>query len=596
MPTYQAPLRDIRFVFHELLDAGDQLRALPGFEEVDDDTVDAILEEAGKVCEELLAPLNRPGDEQGCRLGDGAEVSTPDGFPEAYREYAEGGWTALACDPEFGGQGLPETLGFILDELLSGSNVSFSLYPGLTRGAYSALHAHASDELKARFLPKMVEGTWTGTMCLTESQAGTDLGLVRTRAEPRDDGSYAVTGTKIFITGGDQDLSDNIVHLVLARLPDAPPGIGGISLFLVPKFLPGADGEPGERNAVGCGALEQKMGIKASATCVMNFDGATGWLVGPPNKGVACMFTMMNAERLAVGIQGLGLADVAYQNAVAYARERVQGRALTGPKDPDQAADTILVHPDVRRMLLTARAYSEGCRALSVWTALQIDAAERHPDTEAREVADDLVQLVTPVVKAAFTDLGYESATLCQQVLGGHGYIREWGMEQFVRDVRIAQIYEGTNGVQALDLVRRKLALHGGRLTGRLFGLMRAWFDERGSMPGRADYAGPAAEALARLEGVTTWLAERAGGDPDELGAASVDYLRLFALTVLAWFWARMADVALDNVDGDDAAFYTAKLATARFYMSRLLPQTLALEQSVRAGAAPLMALDEAAF
>ncbi|HEY5791431.1 MAG TPA: acyl-CoA dehydrogenase family protein, partial [Gammaproteobacteria bacterium] len=353
MPTYQAPLRDIRFVFHELLGVGAELRALPAFAEVDDDTVDAILEEAGRQCAEVIAPLNQPGDEQGCRLEPGAVVRTPDGFPEAYRAWAEAGWTALACDPEYGGQGLPETLGFVLEELLSGANVSFSLYPGLTRGAYSALHAHASDALKARFLPQMVAGSWSGTMCLTEAQAGTDLGLVRTRAEPQADGSYLVTGTKIFITGGDQDLTENIVHLVLARLPDAPPGIGGISLFVVPKILVNDDGSLGERNAVSCGALEQKMGIKGSATCVLNFDGARGWLVGTPHKGVACMFTMMNAERLAVGIQGLGIAEVAYQNAVAYARERVQGRALSGTKAPEQAADPIVFHPDVRRMLLT---------------------------------------------------------------------------------------------------------------------------------------------------------------------------------------------------------------------------------------------------
>jgi len=594
MPVYQAPLRDIRFVFHELLAAGEQLRVLPGYEEVGDDLFDAILDEAGKVCETLLAPLNHPGDQQGCRLEADAIVRTPDGFPEAYHSYIEGGWTSLACDPEYGGQGLPETLGFILEELLSSSNVSFSLYPGLTRGAYSALHAHASAALKAQFLPKMVDGSWTGTMCLTESHAGTDLGLLRTRAVPQGDGSYQVSGTKIFITGGEQDLSENIVHLVLARLSDAPPGIAGISMFVVPKYLPDADGAPGERNAVSCGALEQKMGIKASATCVMNFDAATGWLVGPPNKGLACMFTMMNAERLAVGIQGLGIAEVAYQNAVAYARERVQGRALKGAQQPGQAADTILVHPDVRRMLLTARALAEGCRALSIWTALQIDTAHRHPDADVREAADDLVQLITPVVKAAFTDFGYEAATLCQQVFGGHGYIAEWGAEQFVRDVRITQIYEGTNGVQALDLVRRKLGLHGGRLPRRLFTEMRSWLAGVEGDAGLTAYTDPVRAALARLESLTAWLGERAAADPDELGAASADYLRLFALTVLGWFWARMAAVAL-HAD-DDAAFYTAKLVTARFFMARLLPQTVALDLTIRAGAEPLMALDATAF
>lgn len=592
MPTYKAPLRDMRFVFHELLQAGDQLRALPGYEEVDDDMVDAILDEAARFSEQVLQPLNRTGDEQGCRIEGGA-VTTPDGFPAAYRAYAEGGWTSLACDPDFDGQGLPETLGFMLEEMVTAANVSFSLYPGLTRGAYTALHAHASDALKATFLPRMVSGEWSGTMCLTESQAGTDLGLVRTRAEPQADGSYRLTGTKVFITGGEQDLTDNIIHLVLARMADAPAGIGGISLFLVPKFLVNEDGSLGARNAVSAGSIEQKMGIKASSTCVMNFDGATGWLVGAPNKGVACMFTMMNAERLAVGIQGLGIGEAAYQNAVDYTRERLQGRSLSGAKQADQPADSIQVHPDVRRMLLISRAWMEGCRALSVWTALQLDHARLETDPAAREAADDFVQLITPIVKAAFTDFGYETATMCQQAFGGHGYIREWGMEQFVRDVRIAQIYEGTNGVQALDLVRRKLAMRGGRLPRRMFAEIRGWID---AQSGGAEFIAPLAEAVDRLEATTAWLVEAAADNADELGAASVDYLRQFAVTMLAWFWARMALTAAARAGGEEAAFYAAKLATARLFFARLLPQTVALDAAIRSGAAPLMDFDAASL
>lgn len=595
MPTYRAPLRDMRFVYTELLEADRRLAALDPFAEASADLVEAVLEEGAKVCEGVLFPLNQSGDAEGCRLEEGA-VRTPPGFPEAYRAWCEGGWTGLACDPDYGGQGLPETLGFMVEEMLCSANVSFSLYPGLTRGAYHALRAHGSEALRGLYLPRLVSGVWSGTMCLTEPHAGTDLGLLRTRAEAGADGAWRITGTKIFITSGEHDLAENIVHLVLARLPDAPPGIKGLSLFLVPKFLPDRDGNPGERNAVACGALEHKMGIRASSTCVMNFDGATGWLVGEPHKGVACMFTMMNTERLAIGIQGLGLAEVAYQNAAAYARERLQSRALSGPRQPEQAADSILVHPDVRRMLLTARACNEGARALAAWTAMQIDLSRHHPEPETREAAGDLVALVTPVVKAFFTDYGFEAANHCLQVLGGHGYIREWGMEQYVRDARIAPIYEGTNGIQALDLVRRKLFLHDGRLPERLFTLMEETVSAHLEEAALAEFTGPLAAEVARLRALTDWLKTQAGENPEELGAAAVDYLRLTAQTILAWLWTRMAAVAVNKQDGEEGGFYRAKLATGRFYMQRILPQNLALEAAIRAGAAPLMAHEESWF
>ncbi|MCW8891639.1 MAG: acyl-CoA dehydrogenase family protein, partial [Sedimenticola sp.] len=438
MPSYKAPIRDLQFVFHELHQADETLSSLPGFDEVSPDLVDAILEEGAKVCEEVIQPINQSGDLEGCQFDNGI-VTTPTGFKAAYQTYIEGGWPSLAADPELGGQGLPETISFMLEEMLCSANVSFSLYPGLTRGAINSINAHATDALKAQYLPKMVEGTWSGTMCLTEPHCGTDLGLVRTKAVPKDDDSYAISGTKIFITGGDQDLTENIIHLVLARLPDAPEGVRGISLFLVPKFMPDTNNEPGESNGVTCGSIEHKMGIKASATCVMNFDDAIGYLVGPANKGLACMFTMMNSERLAIGMQGLGLGETAYQNAVEYAKERLQSRSATGTKAPEKPADPLLVHPDIRRMLLTTRAYNEGCRALAVWTAMNIDLSHKHPEAEKREEADDYVALITPIIKAFFSDYGYETTTLCQQVLGGHGYIQEWGMEQYVRDARIAQ-------------------------------------------------------------------------------------------------------------------------------------------------------------
>jgi len=595
MPSYQAPIRDLQFVYHELLDADQILSSLPGFEETSADLVDTILEESAKLFEQKIQPLNQSGDIQGCRLVDG-QVFTPDGFKEAYQAYTEGGWGSLAADPELGGQGLPETISFMLEEMLTSANVSFSLYPGLTRGAISAISSHADAELKARYLPNMVTGIWSGTMCLTESQAGTDLGLIRTKAQPLADGSYEITGTKIFITGGEHDLTENIIHLVLARLPDAPEGVKGISLFLVPKFLPDENNQPALSNGVSCGSIEHKMGIKGSSTCVMNFDAARGFLIGPEHRGLACMFTMMNAERLAIGIQGLGLGEVAYQNAVAYARERLQSRSATGSKAPQLSADPLLVHADVRRMLLTTRAYNEGARALAVWTALNIDISHRHPDVDKRTEADDLVALITPVIKAFFSDYGYETTTLCQQVFGGHGYIREWGMEQFVRDARIAQIYEGTNGVQALDLVRRKLFINNGRLPERLFQLMSDYTYKQRDNPRLQPYLTQFSEAQALLQELTEWLVLAGSEDPDQLGAAATDYLRIFALVTLAWIWLQMIAVSLEKLDGEQADFYRAKLQTGRFYLGRLLPQIHGLKQAVRSGAQLIMEMAEDDF
>lgn len=595
MPTYEAPLRDMRFVLHEILNVEQGLAELPDCAEVTPDLIDAVLEEAGKLAQGLLLPLNQVGDERGCRLDDG-RVYTPEGFKEAYRTFVEGGWNALGCDPAYGGQGLPAIVEFMVEEMLCSANVSFSLYTVLTNGAYRAVAAHASDDLKQRFLPPMVEGRWTGTMCLTEPHSGTDLGLLRTRAIPQDDGSYRITGNKIFITGGEQDLSENIVHLVLARLPDAPAGVQGISLFLVPKYRVKPDGTTGEANGVSCGSIERKMGIKGAATCVINFDAAEAYLVGSPHKGMACMFTMMNVERLAIGMQGLGLGEVAYQNAVAYARERLQGRAPEGPRYPDKAADPIIVHPDVRRMLLTVRAYNEGCRALAGWVAFQIDRSRHHPDAIMRECADDLVALLTPVVKAFFSDIGFESCNECLQVFGGHGYIREWGMEQFVRDARIAQIYEGTNGVQAMDLVRRKLLMADGRLPGRFFSILSAFLDEQRGRAEAAEFAAPLERALARLRETTAFIVEHAGPEPAVLGASAVAFLRLFGLVTVGFMWARMAMVALERAGGEENDFYQAKLATARFYMQRLLPATAGLAESIMAGSGPVMELAEDAF
>jgi alkylation response protein AidB-like acyl-CoA dehydrogenase len=595
MVTYSAPLEDIRFLLNELLDYEGTVAGLPGYEEASADIVEAVLEEGAKFCENELLPLNRPGDEEGCIFENGV-VRTPAGFKEAYKAFAEGGWTGLSCDPAYGGQGLPKTLQFIFEELICSTNLSFGMYPGLSHGAYNALVLHGSEEQKTTYLPKLTDGTWSGTMCLTEPHSGTDLGLIRTKAEPNGNGAYKITGTKIFISAGEHDLTENIVHLVLAKLPDAPPGSRGISLFIVPKFQVKADGSPGPRNGVACGSIEHKMGIKASSTCVMNFDEAEGTLVGEPHKGMRYMFTMMNVARLAVGIQGLGLAETAYQSAAAYAKERLQGRSLAGPKNPEKPADPIIVHPDVRRNLLTMRAYNEGARALALWCGMAVDVADKHPEAEKRQEADDLVQLLTPIIKAFFTDYGFEATNLGVQVYGGHGYIREHGMEQLVRDARIAQLYEGANGIQALDLVGRKMGQNMGRLLRRFFHPVQDFVEAQQGDTQMAEFVMPLFKVVGRLQQATLHLAQQGLKDPEEAGAAASDYLRLFALTALAFMWARMARVALDNLEGDRAAFYRPKLATARFFMTRLLPQSSGHFAAIMAGKASIMELEEAAF
>ncbi len=595
MPSYKAPVDEYRFILNEVLD-GEELSRLPGFEDATPDLIASVLEEAAKFCEEVLHPLNQTGDAEGCHFENGV-VRTPAGFKQAYDRFVEGGWTGLGCSTEYGGQGLPHTLGFAVEEFMCSSNFSFGMYPGLTNGAYAAIAAHASDELKNRFLPKMVAGEWSGTMCLTEPHCGTDLGLIKTRAVPAADGTHKIAGTKIFISAGEHDLTSNIVHLVLAKLPDAPAGTKGISLFLVPKFLPDADGEAGPRNGVSCGSIEHKMGIKASATCVMNFDGATGWLIGEPNQGMRAMFTMMNEARLGVGIQGLGIAEIARQNALIYAKDRLQGRSLTGAKAPDKAADPLIVHPDVRKNLLEAKAFVEGARLLAVMVALGIDRAGHHPDEAVRRQADDFVALLTPVIKAYYTDMGVEIAIKMQQMYGGHGYIREWGMEQFVRDARIAMLYEGANAIQALDLVGRKLAMNAGRAVRAFFLAMQAELLE--AEASLADIVAPVEEALSKLEQATAWLAQHAFANPDEAGGAATDYLRIFALASLGWMWVKMAKVAqkkLAEGANGSAAYYDAKIKTARFFAQKMLPEAGSRFRSLTAGSKTMMELDAEQF
>jgi alkylation response protein AidB-like acyl-CoA dehydrogenase len=593
MAQYTAPTDDMRFVLRELVNH-DALDEIEQFREFDDDLVDAILSEAGKFCAEVLAPINSSGDEHGCTWEDGAVITAP-GFKEAYEAFVAGGWTTLSCDPDYGGQGLPARVSLLLDEMVCASNIAFGMTPGLTRGAYHAIAVHATDALKAQFLPAMVSGQWSGTMCLTESHCGTDLGLLRTKATPLADGSFAISGTKIFISAGEHDLTENIVHLVLARLPDAPRGVRGISLFVVPKIKVTPDGTLGAGNHVRCGAIEAKMGIHASPTCVMHFDESQGFLVGTANAGMRHMFTMMNAARLGVGNQGIGIAEAAYQGAVRYARERLQGRALKGPRYPQQPADPIIVHPDVRRMLLTMRALVEGTRALAVWVATELDIATVHPCPQRRAQAHDFVQLMTPVVKAFCTDAGFDAANLGVQVLGGHGYVRDHGMEQLVRDARIAQIYEGTNGIQALDLVGRKLGAHTGRLLRGFFHPVQTFVDTNKDVAELADVVGPLAKSFSRLQRATAYIAERGMRDPDEAAAAATDYLRLFGLTAVGFMWAKSAHVALQH-DTDPVHFYADKIATAKFYAQRILPQSSAAFSALMAGGSTILKFREEAF
>ncbi|AWT08718.1 acyl-CoA dehydrogenase [Stutzerimonas frequens] len=592
MADYQAPLRDMRFVLNEVFDAPKLWQALPALAEVvDAETADAILEEAGKITANSIAPLNRSGDEEGCRWDAGA-VSTPAGYRDAYQLYAEGGWVGVGGDPAFGGMGMPKVISAQVEEMMNSASLAFGLYPMLTSGACLSIYAHASEELKQKYLPNMYAGVWSGSMCLTEPHAGTDLGIIRTKAEPQADGSYKVSGTKIFITGGEHDLTENIIHLVLAKLPDAPAGSRGISLFLVPKVLVNDDGSLGERNSLSCGSIEHKMGIQASATCVMNFDGATGWMVGEANKGLAAMFTMMNYERLGVGIQGLATGERSYQSAIEYARERIQSRAPTGPIAQDKAADPIIVHPDVRRMLLTMKALNEGGRAFSSYVALQLDIAKFSDDEAARQRAEAQVALLTPVAKAFLTDMGLETTVHGQQVFGGHGFIREWGQEQLVRDCRITQIYEGTNGIQALDLVGRKIVGSGGTMYQAFVDEIRAFVASAGD--DLNEFTEPLKAALDNLDELTAWVIDQAKANPNEIGAASVEYLHVFGYTAYAYMWARMAAVALAKQGEGD--FYQSKLGTARFYFARLLPRIHSLTASVKAGSDSLYLLEAAQF
>jgi len=595
MPEYKAPLRDMRFLIDHVFDFHGRYAEL-GASDASPDMINAILEEGARFCENVLAPLNRPGDEEGCHFDSGV-VTTPTGFKQAFVQYVEGGWHGLAADPAYGGQGLPSSLGLVISEMIGSSNTSWGMYPGLTHGAMSAIHAHGTEEQKQTYLSKLTAGQWTGTMCLTEAHCGTDLGIIKTRAVPQADGSYAVTGSKIFISAGEHDMSDNIIHLVLAKLPDAPAGTKGISLFIVPKFLPDATGEAGERNGVSCGSIEHKMGIKASATCVLNFDGARGFLIGEANKGLNCMFTMMNHARLGTGMQGLCLGEASFQGAIKYANDRLQMRSLTGPKAPEKVADPIIVHPDVRRMLLTMKAFNEGNRALTYFTAQLLDTAHLSSDETARQEAEDLLAFLTPICKAFMTDTGLEVTNHGMQVFGGHGFIREWGMEQLVRDCRIAPIYEGTNGIQALDLLGRKVLGSQGKLLRGFTKIIHKFCAANAEHPQLDEY-------VAQLDGLnrqwgelTTQVGMAAMKNPDEVGAASVDYLMYSGYIILAYLWLRMALVAQAQLDsGGDGDFCRAKLVTCEIYFKRLLPRTTSHRAAVEAGSECLMKLPAELF
>ena len=597
MPTYKAPVDDALFLLNDVFHL-DRYGNLPGFADASPDIVEAVLREAAKFAEEVLTPLNRVGDKEGCtRHGDGS-VTTPTGFKDAYKQVAEGGWVGISVPAEYGGQGLPATLTEVVNEFLCSANMAFAMYPGLTQGAIAALLAHASPELKQKYLPKMVAGTWTGTMNLTEPHCGTDLGLLRTKAVKQGDGSYKITGTKIFISAGEHDLADNIIHLVLARIEGAPAGTKGISLFVVPKIMVKDDGSLGDKNGVSCGSIEEKMGIHGNATCVMNYDGAVGWLIGEENRGLPAMFVMMNEARLGVGVQGLAQSEVAYQNAAIYAKERLQGRAISGVKYPDRPADPIIVHPDVRRTLMTIRAFNEAARALVMWTALKGDVAHRSDDEKERQSADDHMGLLTPVIKGVLTDCGFANTVMAQQVFGGHGYIAEHGMEQFVRDARIAQIYEGANGIQALDLVGRKLGKDGGRALMAFINEVQGYIKEKGGEEAMKGFVTPLGAALGHLQQASMWFMQNALAKPDNAGAGSYDYMHLFGLVALGYMWCRIAEAALAKLPKANGATprYSAKLATARFFMERMLPETAAHLARIQSGAASTMELPDEAF
>jgi acyl-CoA dehydrogenase len=595
MPVYKAPVEDVLFLLNDVFHI-ERFANLPGFADASPDAIAAILGESAKFCEEVLAPLNRIGDRQGCRRHDDGSVTTPEGFKDAYRRFVDGGWVGISVPQEFGGLGLPMALTQAVNEFLASANMAFAMYPGLAQGTIAALIAHGTAEQKALYLPKLVTGEWCGTMNLTEPQCGTDLGLVRTKAVRQDDGSYRITGTKIFISAGEHDLTENIVHLVLARIEGAPAGTRGLSLFVVPKFLPSTDGSLGPRNAVSCGSIEEKMGIHGNATCVMNYDGAQGWLVGEANRGLPAMFVMMNEARLGVGVQGLALSEVAYQNAAQYARDRLQGRALTGPAFKDKPADPIIVHPDVRRTLMTIRAFNEAARALVLWTALRADVAHRSDNEKDRRAADDHMGLLTPVIKGVLTDLGFANAVAAQQMFGGHGYIQEWGMEQFVRDARIPMIYEGANGIQGLDLVGRKLGKDAGRAAMSFFGEVQGYIKERANDPTMKPFTEPLGKSIGHLQAATMWFAQNALAKPDNAGAGATDYMHLFGLVTLGYMWCLIAQAANAKLAEDTSGRMKAKLTTARFFMERMLPETAAQLARIQAGAASVMEMPAEMF
>jgi len=590
MPSYRAPIEDVSFLLNDVFGI-EKYGNLPGFSDLSPDMLEAILSEGAKLCEEVLAPLNRVGDTEGCTRHADGSVTTPKGFKAAYGAYTVGGWIGLSAEPEYGGQGLPYTLGAVINEFSSSANMAFSMYPGLTMGAIAALDTHATPAIKQTYLPKMIEGTWTGTMNLTEPHCGTDLGLIKTKAVPVGDGSYRISGTKIFISAGDHDMAENIIHLVLARIEGAPEGVKGISLFVVPKFLVNADGTPGAHNGVTCGSIEHKMGIHGNSTCVMNHDGAIGWLVGQENKGLGAMFVMMNEARLGVAIQGLAQSEVAYQNAVVYAKDRLQGRALTGVKEPAKAADPIIVHPDVRRTLLSIRAFNEAARALVLWTALKSDVAHRSDDAKAKQEADDLLGLMTPVLKGVLTDCGFDNAVKAQQMFGGHGYIEEWGMSQFVRDARIAMIYEGANGIQALDLVGRKLPRDGGRAVMAFFNEVQGFIKANEADEGLKPLLAALGKSLGHLQQATMWFMQNAMMKPDNAGAGSTDYMHLFGLVALGYMWGLQAKAATEKLAAGPDERLETKLVLAKFYAERMLPETGAQLARLSAGADTVMAL-----